>query len=388
VPGRDRSHTDFSVTARFVGEESVLSLNGEVDTVTAPEFEAFLETMIDRDHRSVILDLAGLRFMDASGLAVIARAASRLDVSGGTLTIRTPATMIQQMFDITGFARLIRSETDPSSEDYQPLEVVPSRMSEDLLKFTAIHSGDELVDGALRLAVTLARAAVGGADGVSVSLRRHGQLSTVAATDQTILDMDANQYETGEGPCVDASVEGRCLLTESLDTETRWPAFTPRARALGIKAILSSPLLVQDRPVGALNIYSHTPAAFTARDQELAAEFATESSLILGQAGLIVTDDQLSGRFQRALRTREVIAQAQGVLMERDGMAEHDAYSALRQFSRGSGRPLQERAEHVVFSTRRPRADLAPGAEGVGAAVAAAAAAGAVAAAGAGGANE
>ena len=58
---------------------------------------------------------------------------------------------------------------------------------------------------ALRLAVE--RATVGGADGVSVSLRRHG-LAPVAASDQTISDMDANQYATGEGgPCVDASVD-------------------------------------------------------------------------------------------------------------------------------------------------------------------------------------
>jgi hypothetical protein len=115
--------------------------------------------------------------------------------------------------------------------------------------------------------------------------------------------------------------------------------------------------VVQESPVGALNIYSLTPSAFTPRDQELAAAFATETSLILSEADMDMTDDQLSIRFQGALRGREVIAQAQGVLMERDGLSELDAYSALRRFSRGSGRPLHERAEHVVTSTRRDRPD-------------------------------
>ena len=132
--------------------------------------------------------------------------------------------------------------------------------------------------------VALARATVGGADGVSVSLRRHGHLATVAASDQTISDMDASQYATGEGPCVDASVKGRWFHAESLDTETRWPAFTPRAQALGINAILSSPLLVEDRPVGALNIYSRTAMAFAPKDQELASVFAAEASLVLTSA--------------------------------------------------------------------------------------------------------
>src|ERR1700682_822893 len=101
-------------------------------------------------------------------------------------------------------------------------------------------------------------------EGISVSLQRNEVLSTVAASDQTILEMDADQYATGEGPCVDASVEGRWFHVESLEREERWPAFAPKARQLGIRAILSSPLVVEDRPIGALNIYSRTTGAFTA----------------------------------------------------------------------------------------------------------------------------
>jgi hypothetical protein len=304
----------------------------------------------------VMLDLVGLRFMDASGLAVIALGADRLEVLGGTLTIRTPAALIRQMLDITGFARLVvlgERESDYGEPDPGgPQTVSPLRLSQSVRQFTAIHSDDEMIDGALRLAVTLARAVVGAADGVSVSLRRRGELSTVAATDLTISAMDATQYETGEGPCVDASTDGHWFLTESLEDETRWPAFTPRARDLGIKAILSTPLLVQSRPVGALNIYSRRSQAFTRQDQELAATFASETGSILNEAVTDMTDEQLSIRFLGALRAREVIAQAQGVLMEREGLAEHDAYSEMRRFSRQNGRPLQERAEHIVRSTR------------------------------------
>ena len=176
-----------------------------------------------------------------------------------------------------------------------------------MTKFTSIHSDDELVDGALRMAVSLAGAVVGGADGVSVTLRRRGILSTVAATDQTISDMDASQYQSGEGPCVDASNTGHWFHAESLESENRWPAFTPQARALGIRAILSSPLLVQKDPVGALNIYSLTPLAFSSRDQELAAAFAAKASSLLDDAETGPSDEELAVRFQGALRARQVI---------------------------------------------------------------------------------
>jgi AmiR/NasT family two-component response regulator len=64
-----------------------------------------------------------------------------------------------------------------------------------------------------------------------------------------------------------------------------------------------------------------------------------------------VTDDQRSDRFQRALRSRELIAQAQGVIMEREGIDEHEAYKVLRVYSQRTGRPLQSRAEEITAST-------------------------------------
>jgi anti-anti-sigma factor len=346
--------SDFTVGASFVGAQAILTLGGEVDALTAPEFGAFFQTMIDRGHHSVVLDLADLRFMDASGLAVIAHGADRLQASGGSLSIRAPVALIRKMLELTGFSRLVQKpERVPESE--QAARPGPFGIGEGMRKFTALHSDSEYIDGALRLAISLAHSVVGGADGVSVSLRRRGRLSTVAATDETISNMDASQYETGEGPCVDASTEGNWFHAASLASETRWPAFTPRARSLGIEAILSSPLLVQDRPVGALNIYSRTPEAFTSSGQEMAALFATEASRALRDVEMETDDDPLSNRFQGALRKREVIAHAQGVLMEREGLAERDAYTALRRSSLEKGSPLQERAAEIVIFARRSR---------------------------------
>jgi hypothetical protein len=159
---------------------------------------------------------------------------------------------------------------------------------------TAAACDDRVVESALQLVVALARATVDSADGVSVSLRREGRLATVAASDRTVSDMDADQYVTGEGPCVDASADGRWFHVASLDDETRWPAFTPRARALGISAILSAPLLARDGPVGALNMYSRTTSGFAPEDQRLASVFATAASIIVTNAAVDATDDRRS----------------------------------------------------------------------------------------------
>lgn len=357
----------FAATLTFSGHRAVLGVLGEVDLASAPELAAVMHAVIDRGHTDVVVDLAGTDFMGAAGLGVIATTGGRLRSFGGGLTIRSRSAMVARMLDLTGLTELVTLEAvgpvdpiDPPLGPEQTAAVPGSPVVIDSIgageqwrRMSALPADVDVVDGALRLVVALARATVSGADGVSLSLRRHGHLATVAASDQTISDMDADQYATGEGPCVDASVEGRWFHVESLDQETRWPSFTPRALELGISSILSSPLLAADRPVGALNMYSRTAVAFGSKEQELASIFATEASLILMHAGVDVSDEQCSGRLTDALRSRQVIAQAQGVVMERDGISEEEAYTLLRDFSRRSNRPLRDWAADLVGSTRR-----------------------------------
>jgi anti-anti-sigma factor len=336
-----------------------------VDILTAPDLGAIVDALVDRGHLLVVLDLAALDFMDASGLRVIAGAARRLEPLGGKLTIRHPSALVRRLLDITGLVAVVHLEhPQPLQDALGPAPSVAVRagpgsgdLGQRLMKVRAIPARTDVVDGALRLVVALARASVGHADGVSVSLRRHGRLATVAASDPTIADMDAAQYLTGEGPCVDAAVEGRWFYAASLDTEVRWPAFTPKAQALGINAILSTPLSAQDQPVGSINIYSHARAAFTPTDQKLASVFAEQASALLSEAGVDVTDGQLAEWSDDALSSRQVIAQAQGMMMQRDGISGEDAHTALRRLANSAGLPLREHATQVVASVGASRRD-------------------------------
>jgi anti-anti-sigma factor len=352
----------FGISLAFETTQVVLAVQGEVDLFTAPEFESVLDAVAGNRHLSVIVDLAECTFLDASGLGVIAGGADRLRQSGGTLRVRHASRMTHRVLTITGMADLEEDITPtvvphlgPEQVVLSPVPINASSAHGRVRKLTALPSSADVVDGALRLVVALARATLAGADGASVSLRRHGRLSTVAASDQTVLDMDASQYATGQGPCVDASDLGRWFHIESLATEVRWPAFVPRAQELGIRAILSTPLLSHDEPVGALNIYSRQVGAFAPQDQELAGLFAAETSSILTKAGAGATSGDLTRRLSEALRARQVIAQAQGAIMQRDGVEADAAYTQLRRSSVATSRSLRDRALDTVASTRGPR---------------------------------
>ena len=234
----------FRVTVAFEEEQAVVGVRGEIDPSTAPTLGAFFDAVIASGYFTISLDLAEIDSMDPAGLQVIMYAARRVAASGGRLAIRSPSSMVGRILALNGLADIIVSEhadfelrhLGAEQVDIRPREqliTAPSGSTQQLRRVTALPAENDVIDGALRLVVALARATVGGADGVSVSLRRHGRLSTVAASDQTISNMDASQYATGEGPCVDASVEGRWFHAASLATETRWPDFTPRAASSG-----------------------------------------------------------------------------------------------------------------------------------------------------------
>lgn len=149
-------------------------------------------------------------------------------------------------------------------------------------------------------------------------------------------------------------MKGHWFHAESLEAEARWPSFTPRARSLGIRAILSSPLTASGKPVGALNIYSLTAETFEVGDQREAAAFAEKASVILSDAQAGVSDTQMAVRFQEALRSREVVSLAKGIIMEREGIDAVEAFSRLLQLSLAEGVPLLHRAATTVHSALRP----------------------------------
>ena len=206
-----------------------------------------------------------------------------------------------------------------------------------------------LVDAALRLVTHLASLTVRGADGVSITLDRQGRMTTVASSDDTIRRMDGHQYATGEGPCLAAASEGVWFHSESLADEERWPDFVPRALEEGIASIMSTPLLVSAVPVGAINMYSRTGAAFGPDERRVAAFFAKRSADILGEA--VELDEQQGVRISAALTSRETIAMAQGVHMSRLGISADAAAAELYRSARSKQITVRTEAVAVLAST-------------------------------------
>lgn len=78
--------------------ESSITASGEIDAHTAPS----LSSAIDAAGNDVSLDLAGVEFVDSSGLRVLIDAHQRLADAGGSLTIVSPSEPVRRLLEISG----------------------------------------------------------------------------------------------------------------------------------------------------------------------------------------------------------------------------------------------------------------------------------------------
>ena len=336
---------DFGVELSFKGRNAIVAVRGDLDALTVPTLRAMLDGLVDGGHQRIVLELDAVTFMGAEGLGTITRTIARLRSAEGVLVLRSIPARITRLLEITGLAGRVAVET-------VAVETVDElNLRAQLARSAAGPARNRAVDAQLSLVVAVADATIGCADGVSVTLNRAGRLGTVAASNDTVLRMDAHQYATGEGPCLSAADEGRTFHSESLEDEARWPAFVPLAADEGIASILSTPLIAGSESIGALNIYSNTPAVFGTYQHELAAVLADQASAILTSAADEMSDAETSARITAALRSRLKLAQAQGVLMTRQRVSEDEASDTLHRMARAAGISVLEQATALIAST-------------------------------------
>jgi GAF domain-containing protein len=215
------------------------------------------------------------------------------------------------------------------------------------------------LDAVLELITTLCRDTLAGAAGVGTSLLANGSVVTRGASDGFVEVIDAFQYET-DGPCLQAIREGHPIVVSSMDDESRWPDYTPKAREAGVRSSLSYPLTVRGRTIGALNIYAREPEAFGADDRHEAERFAAQASIVLANAQAYATQERLAVNLQEALKTREIIGEAKGILMERERCSSEEAFDMLRRASQHTNVKLRTIAQQIVDSVEETSSARSP----------------------------
>jgi anti-sigma B factor antagonist len=97
---------NFDIKTEKVDNTYVISLAGEVDLYTAPEFKQQLLDVIGEGAKQVVVDFTDTTFIDSTTLGVLVGGVKRLRTNDGQLSLVCSDRNITKIFEITGLDRV------------------------------------------------------------------------------------------------------------------------------------------------------------------------------------------------------------------------------------------------------------------------------------------
>lgn len=188
-------------------------------------------------------------------------------------------------------------------------------------------------------------------DFAGITLLVNGRVRTGVFTDPASPEIDAAQYESGNGPCLDAFRHNEVCRIDSTADDDHWPEFSQAAAEHGIASTLSVPIVARDQILGALNLYSRQPASFDKPTVEHVENFAAHAAVVLANAQVFADARELNEGLNQALKSRATIDYAVGILMAPGGLTPDDAFQMLVRASQRENRKLRDIAAEIVQRT-------------------------------------
>jgi anti-sigma B factor antagonist len=98
---------------RLHDSTDVLAVSGDIDLYTAPQLRHFPHQLLDDGQsHDVVIDLAGVPFMDSMALGVLMGGLKRARLTGGTVRLAAPNALAIKVLGITGLVKIFNTHPD------------------------------------------------------------------------------------------------------------------------------------------------------------------------------------------------------------------------------------------------------------------------------------
>ncbi len=120
------------------------------------------------------------------------------------------------------------------------------------------------------------------------------------------------------------------------------------AKKEGLVSMLSVPMVVKDRVIGVINIYTSYPHEFTETEKALLTMVANQAAICIENTELMVQTKVI----QEELETRKLVERAKGILMKQHGLSEDEAFRRIRKASMDSRKTMRQIAEAILLTEK------------------------------------
>ena len=223
----------------------------------------------------------------------------------------------------------------------------------ELLALAGVALAHDDLSDALQEICRIAARSVPRSAGASMTEFKAAGPAAVAASNEWAEQLDVLQHVEHEGPCIDAARSGSLFRVRDMGNEPRWPSYMPLAHARGAASMVSIPMTVEAKTIGALNVYSRDVDAFGSEEVSVLEIVAGHASLATQVAATLVGHRKLAEQLHAAMASRAAIEQAKGVIMATVGCDPETAFARLVEQSQHENRKLREISEELVRQQNR-----------------------------------
>ncbi|WP_285619650.1 GAF and ANTAR domain-containing protein [Kineosporia sp. NBRC 101677] len=240
---------------------------------------------------------------------------------------------------------------DPISPLADPRGHVSFALAESLAAMAGQLAGcterADVLAGVLEGAIAI----IPGAQRAAVMLKRGGELTVAAGSDDAALACERAQlsaeHRPAQGPAVQAEAGHHVVAATLTDQQSQWPLLSTVAARADIRRVMAVPLTYGEHPLGVLSVYSGQSSAFGPAARNLAALVAVQAAIALSR---LEREEHL--RF--AMKSRQHIGEAVGVLVERHRILPDEAFQRMVKASQHRNVKVREIAEAVVTTGQDP----------------------------------
>jgi anti-sigma B factor antagonist len=107
---------DFHVTAERTGAEARVTVRGELDIATLPEFERATTRMRAQGLERMVIDLRELSFLDSMSIELLLRLHGELAATGAELVVVRGPRAVDRIFEVMELHRVLVLVDEPPEE--------------------------------------------------------------------------------------------------------------------------------------------------------------------------------------------------------------------------------------------------------------------------------
>jgi anti-anti-sigma factor len=97
----------MEISTKEIEAVSVVRMDGNLDTNTAPEAQQHLDALQDDGVQKILVDFGAVDYVSSAGLRVLLATAKRLGGTGGSLRICGLNDTVNEVFEMSGFSMIL-----------------------------------------------------------------------------------------------------------------------------------------------------------------------------------------------------------------------------------------------------------------------------------------